>query len=258
MPGDYQVVFGLPAGYLWSKSNTPADDTLDSDAVFASMTDAMAKSQIVTVSDFAPVTDSDPKGLVLTDPSIDAGVWYPYALGDIVWYDLNHSGVQESGELPVAGALIHLLMEDPATPGSFIAALDADGNAVADQTTAADGLYLFDFLLAGNYKVIFTHNQPGYRWTVGNTGLDTVDSDAVFLASTDAVAVSSLINLSPTAANLRPADPIDTTTYAGPLVGGPLKAHFVDPTSDAGIWQPVGVGNYVWYDLNHNGIQDTR
>ena len=256
LPGDYQVVFGLPSGYLWTKPNTPADDTLDSDSVFATLTDATAKSQIVTVSGFAPVTDSDPKGLILTDPSIDAGVWYPYALGDVVWYDLNHNGSQESGELPVAGALIHLLMEDPANAGSFIDATDADGTLVADQTTVADGLYLFDNLLAGNYRVEFTHNQAGYRWTVGNTGLDTVDSDAMFLASTDATSISPLISLGPTAANLRPADPVDSTTYAGPLAGGTLKAHFVDPTNDAGIWQPVGVGNYVWYDLNHNGIQD--
>ncbi len=29
-----------------------------------------------------------------------------------------------------------------------------------------------------------------------------------------------------------------------------------DPTLDAGIYQPSSLGDYVWEDLNANGIQD--
>ncbi len=250
--GNFKVVFTLPAGFEWTKSGTPGDDTLDSDALFLTGTDATSTTGVIFVSADAAVTDTDPNGLDLTDPSIDAGIWLPFAIGDKVWFDLDHNGVQGAADAPVVGATATLLIEDPAAPGSFIPALDADGAAVAADTTDANGYYVFDNLLPGTYIVEFTHNQVGFQWSLTNAGVDdTVDSDAAFLAETDAKSATGPIVIAYSEANVRGTTPSDDTTY-----GTALRASYIDPTNDAGIWMPLAVGDYVWYDLNHNGIQE--
>ena len=77
------------------------------------------------------------------------------SIGDFVFKDTGFDGSQV-GDSGVAGAVISLLMEDPANPGSFIPAVDAHGNPVADITTGADGAYDFDDLIPGNYQVVAT------------------------------------------------------------------------------------------------------
>ena len=58
---------------------------------------------------------------------------------------------------PLAGATVALFAADGTTP-----ALDADGVAVASQTTTATGLYLFTNLAPGQYVVRVTP-PAGYR-----------------------------------------------------------------------------------------------
>ncbi len=249
--GNYKVVFSLPYSFEWTTSNSPGNDTLDSDATYTAPTDATAMSHVAAVFADAPVTDSDLNGMQLTDPSIDAGVWFALSIGDYVWFDLDRDGHQDVGEKPVVGATAHLLMANAA--GTYVTALDADGVVVADDTTDANGLYLFDYLVPGKYQVVFTHNQPGYQWTFADSlqATDATDSDAAFVTTTDATASTGLITLSYSATNVRSATAADDTTY-----GAPLRAAYINPTNDAGIWQPLAVGDYVWYDTNHNGIQD--
>ncbi len=247
--GKFKVVFSLPSGFEWTPAGQGADATLDSNAGYSTTTDATATSGVITVFADAAVGDSDANGLHLTDPSVDAGVWLPFAIGDQVWFDLDHNGAQDPTETPVAGATAHLVMA--VADGSFIAATDADGNPVADATTDANGYYLFDYLLPGVYKVEFTHARSGYEWTSANTAGDALDSDAVYATATDPMAATGPITLSYGAVSVRGTTPADDTTY-----GTAVRASYVDPTNDAGIWVPLGVGNYVWFDANHNGLQD--
>jgi protocatechuate 3,4-dioxygenase beta subunit len=255
--GVYKVVFHLPTGYQWTTSNEPGDDTLDSDGVYTTPQDATSMSGPIAIDPTTSVADSDPAGWDLFDPSIDAGIWVPLALGDKVFLDIDHNGTQDGADTPVAGATVALLMEDPAAAGSFIPATDADGVLVPAQTTGADGLYVFDNLLSGNYKVNFTHNQPGFRWTtleVVTAGPES-DSNAMFAVNTDASAMSAVISLSSTGTNVRAVTAGDSGIYDGPLAGTAIQAEFVNPTIDAGIWMPVAVGNYVWHDLDQDGQQ---
>jgi protocatechuate 3,4-dioxygenase beta subunit len=251
--GTYKVEFTLPDGYRWTKPNVlTLGDTLDSDVTFTNTDDATAMTGTRFVSALAPVTDTDPSmhRRTATDPSFDAGIWYPFALGDIVWYDLDRNGQQDTGEKPVVGAVAHLLMDDGT--GTFIDAKNADGAKVADYTTKANGLYVFDNLLPGKYKVVFTHNQANYLWTAPNAIplVDAIDSDAVFAtANSDATASTGVIDIGVGLGNTRPIMGADATTY------GAIIAAFIDPTNDAGIWTPLAVGNYVWNDVNHDGIQ---
>ena len=96
---------------------------------------------------------------------------------------------------------------------------------LASTTTDSDGLYRFSGLSDGDYRIGFTQPQ-GYLFTVANVGADDArDSDA------DAAGFSHVINLAPDAINL---------------------------TIDAGLFVLAtgSIGDYVWHDLNRNGIQD--
>ena len=58
------------------------------------------------------------------------GCFIPIEIGNFVWLDLDGDGIQDPGELPLAGVTVTLL--------------DASGNVVATTTTDANGEYYFD------------------------------------------------------------------------------------------------------------------
>jgi len=115
--------------------------------------------------------------VTLTEPN-------PPALGKIgnfVWRDLDANGQQDIGEPGVAGVVVTLTLPDGST---------------LTQTTNATGAYCFEDLAAGNYKVTFaiSPNQND-RWTSANSGNDETDSDAVPMAGSPEVAMTSTIAL---------------------------------------------------------------
>ncbi len=64
----------------------------------------------------------------------------PGALGDLVWEDQNQNGVQDNGELGLAGVEV-LLFDD-------------NGNLVGSQITSGSGSYLFNDLEPSAYRVV--------------------------------------------------------------------------------------------------------
>jgi hypothetical protein len=95
---------------------------------------------------------------------------------------------------------------------------------IGTQATGVGGLYLFSGLVAGNYYVKVTP-LAGYSFSPQNQGVnDSVDSDA------------------------------NTTTGAMAVIS--LAAGETDLTWDAGLFQKASIGNYVWRDLDADGIQD--
>lgn len=134
------------------------------------------------------------------------------SIGDFVWYDQDHDGLQDAGEPGIGGVTLNLL--------------DATSlNLLAMTTTDANGAYHFTGLCAGNYVVAVdaTTLPPGFTPTTSNVGgNDTIDSDG-----------------SPVAVSL----PTDNTS---------------NQTIDFGYQSPCTgtMGNFVWNDLNGNGLQD--
>ena len=138
------------------------------------------------------------------------------SIGDRVWNDLNNNGIQDPGEPGIAGVTVTLYAANGTT-------------VIATTTTDALGNYLFTNLDAGSYVVGFSGLSAGYVFATKDAGADdSKDSDAD--AGTGKTAP---ITLAPGEINL---------------------------TIDAGVRNTnatlSSLGNFVWYDLNNNGIQD--
>ncbi|MDJ0843839.1 MAG: SdrD B-like domain-containing protein [Crocosphaera sp.] len=171
-----------------------------------------------------PTNDSD--GLISdvvtlnpgeNDPTIDAGFYNTAGLGDFVFEDSNGNGIQDAGENGVAGVEVKLQNPD----GSAV--LDENGNPITT-TTDVNGEYAFTGLIPGEYKVMFVAPE-GFEFTEPNVGDDdTVDSDA---------------------------DPENGMTQTIVLESGDFNG-----TLDAGLIQRGGLGDFVFYDINQNGLQD--
>ena len=102
-----------------------------------------------------------------------------------------------------------------------------DGTYIKEMLTDDNGYYLFDKLVPGDYYVKFIIPN-GWEFTFRDMGADNIDSDAH--RATEALPVGQTIK---------------TTLDPGEN----------DLTWDAGV-DPVGIGDYVWWDVNRNGTQD--
>jgi len=152
----------------------------------------------------------------VNDTCHDTGL-YPFArIGDFVWSDTNANGIQNVGEPGLGGLRVDLLN------GTTFAQIN-------QTTTNANGNYIFQFLNPGQYRVRF-YCPAGYVFTSYHTGANAaIDSDANFILPNDSSAISGLITLPTGAADL---------------------------TWDAGCYQLSSIGDFVWIDLNGNGLQD--
>ena len=114
---------------------------------------------------------------------------------------------------------------EPGVPGVITILKDGSGNVVGRDTTDANGNYLFDNLTPGTYTVTFINLPTDYIFSPKDQGTnDAVDSDA---------------------------DPTTGTSPAVTVAPGETNI-----TIDAGIHIPkASLGNYVWDDLNKDGIQ---
>ncbi|WP_164689784.1 SdrD B-like domain-containing protein [Herpetosiphon llansteffanensis] len=179
-----------------------------------STTGVIASQAITLNAGSEPANDGDTSAN--SNLSLDFGVFALASIGDFVWYDTNGNGLQDGIGGGVSGVTVTLY-----TPGPDNLPCTADDVFVASQTTSASGAYDFDYLQAGNYVIQFSDLPAGYVFTQANVGADdTIDSDA------NAAGCTGIISLV-------------------------LSEH--NETVDAGIYQPLAVGNYVWNDANNNG-----
>ena len=134
------------------------------------------------------------------------------SLGDYVWFDANHDGIQDAEEDGIQGVPVSLYACEGTTP-------------LATTTTDADGYYHFTNLVAGDYYVKFTL-MLNHVFSPKDQGVaDALDSDA------------------------------DIAT--GKTVCTTLTPGENDLTWDAGMYIPYAeLGDRVWFDANHDGIQD--
>ena len=110
----------------------------------------------------ADVTIAEATGSVI---DVNFGFVKPASVGDYTWMDVNRDGLQDSDEPALPGVTVTLMRAD----GSAVT--DASGNPVAAVTTDANGKYVFENLLPGDYKVSF-QAPAGYEATTSDAGDD--------------------------------------------------------------------------------------
>ncbi len=162
IPGRYYVRFIAPSGYIFTSQNQGSDDEFDSDASANGSTELT-----LFVAGYCDL--SWDAGLVTAPPS-------PSCLGDRVWFDANHNGIEDVDETGVENVTVKLI--------------DANNSALLDTTVTDEyGNYKFDYLSAGAYKVMFVL-PSGYEFTLQDQGNDDeLDSDA------DNTGITGVINL---------------------------------------------------------------
>jgi len=205
-PGAYQVRVSAPTSNVLTVADAGGNDNVDSDAVRDTPTTGKLTARTITSN--STVTD------------LDAGVYVPASIGNLVWVDADGDGIQDAGEAGLAGATVTLLNGSNAAVTT-----DARGAAVSARTTASDGAYSFGDLAPGTYKVQ-VGLPAGYLHTTVGAGSDgNVDSD------------------------------VDATTHRS--AGSTLTSGAAFDMIDAGAYRSVTVGNRVWEDTDADGVQDS-
>ena len=147
-----------------------------------------------------------------------AAAAFPANIGNRVWLDANGNGVQDAEEVGVAGVTVDLVTADRAV-------------LVDSTTTNASGSYTLVGEVPGAYRIRI-HVPAGYAITRQNVGADEqTDSDVASHGG-----------------DYRYSDPF------------PLASNVISTVIyDAGLVQATStwdIGNFVWRDLNANGVQD--
>ena len=148
------------------------------------------------------------------------------SVGDYVWEDVNKDGLQDGTDKPIEGVTLTISRSDGAPVNN------ADGSARAELTTKTDasGKYVFD-----NLQVL-----PAGTHYVVSVSADTVPAGLV--ATKDGAGDRA----------------VDSSAQAGKAESTDLTEDGAsDMTLDFGYVRPaVSVGDYVWEDVNKDGLQD--
>lgn len=220
-PGTYVISFTTPTGLQPSPSNQGSNDALDSDPVNGSVTVSLAAN----VSDF----------------TIDAGFYNPafvniLKLGNFVWNDFDGDGRKDSNEPGIGNITVNIYR-------------DADGDNINDTdfpfaTTSSNtqGFYSFSNLAPGRY-IISIPIIPGFTISPNSSTQATspfpdnnVDNDNNGVKLMGGLVFSNAITLT--------------------IGGEPSDAGNTNNTLDMALCGIAFIGDFVWNDLNGNGIQD--
>lgn len=164
-------------------------------------------------------------------PSCDEKGPETASVGDFVFLDKNRNGIQDPGEAGVPGIKVELY--------------SSEGNLITYATTDADGRYLFDNLVAGDYRIVFTR-PDGFAFTTQDAGDAEVDSDAhVVTGRTDVFTVASGTHRRDIDAGLVAASASVTIVKNGVVDPGTQDPWaFCDPFGPAHVFNALIFGNF--------------
>ena len=183
------------------------------------------------------------------------------SLGDMIWEDTNNNGVIDGSEAGICGVTVNLY-EDTNSDGKYTVA--AEGTTPDATTTTACagtvGAYSFNGLTPGDYIVVIPQDQfesaaalDGYVSSTGTNGSATGSYEPSPDPDND-------INDDDNGYHI---DGVGVATCAVTLTvdGEPTNDGDTDNDTnlsvDFGFFQQAKLGNFVWNDVNSNGVQDT-
>jgi choice-of-anchor A domain-containing protein len=149
------------------------------------------------------------------------------SLGELLWIDANGNGIKDASETGYSGATVKLYRDNN---GDNI----PDAAAVATTTTNTSGIYNFNNLPAGKYIVGVT--IPSGYMASSTTGTSATPDNDIETDNNGVTVVSSELR----------------SNYIT-LTSSNFTLNFAIRTTGTGAGS---IGNYVWNDLNLNGLQD--
>ncbi len=216
---------GPLAGLVATRFGAGANNAINSKGVTVSSTDVRA-----TVNTGGPG---------MNNHTFDIGFVTPVALGDLVFNDANNDGILDNGETGVPNVTVNLL--------------DQNGNLLRTTTTDGNGNYLFTGLAPNTYQVQIVP-PAGFVTSTGINGSATgpfepgvsgfQNNQDHGTAQPDGTIRAVQVTIGPVGSPLNPDS----------IPGGTNNANL---RQDFGIFQTLGIGNFIWNDLNNNGKVDT-
>ncbi len=141
------------------------------------------------------------------------------SVGDWVWEDMDGDGIQDAGEPGLSGVTVRLIL-----PGPDGVRGTPDDSVVMTTTTDTSGYHLFSNPAPEKYYIRFTA-PSGYFFTLQDQDTnDALDNDANQNGLTEIFGLSAVQD---------------------------------DLTRDGGLYRPASIGNYVWEDMDGDGLQTT-
>lgn len=207
-PAQVRIRVIPPAGHQFSR-NDATDDDLDSD-VYGFGVDYGFSDVFAVSCCFSPVLQQHDVGLILPVN--------PATIGNFVWNDDDGNGLQDPGELGIAGVTVQLW------DAAKLTLLDTD-------VTDGSGSYTVSAQSPGGFRIRVIP-PPGYVHTLTDAGVDDLDDSDVD-STTSSAGFSAPFWLA--------ASTSSTTTRDAGLV-------------DASVTSTVG--NYAWFDADFDGVQD--
>ena len=232
-PGEYRVQFGPPGVHTFTAENQGADDTVDSD--------------VQTAGNFTGFTELITLGENERQLDWDAGVIPPLrvvehipltnrtgtsSIGDFVWDDVNTNGIQDDGEPGMPDVHVELVR--------MVSKYEFER---ANTTTDADGRYLFENLTNGTYFVQFTPPE-GVNVTQHDAGGDDARDSDIYPLSGTSVWTTPPITLAENESQL---------DWDAGMIPALRVVEHIPLTNRTGT---SSIGDFVWDDVNTNGIQD--
>lgn len=190
----------------------------------------------------------------------------PLQIGNRVWYDYNHDGFQDADEDPVVGITVRLYDSSQNLVGTAITNAKGEYYFTSSNTEAANGGPTLDEFGGGltadtTYNIVLDNpddcavGKPLEGWilTLNDQTATGSTPERDNLIDSDATAVGATWC----------GDKAATVPVTAMSVGG------VNHSYDIGFWkeggQPtaaavikVSVGDYVWWDMDRDGIQDSK
>ena len=209
--------------------------------------------------------------------TIDFGVYPPLmSIGNRIFKDYDNNRILDGADVGVNGVVVNLFMDSnqDGIPDSGI------NNPIATTTTADGGYYIFDGLMAGFYLVQVDENNFRTIGTGGNGILlnyyssQDKDGSNTYVRPVDGDLVDSIDNGIDTPFNLGNNPNLQAAGIFSPTIelvpssewalepdlgpagdGEPnIQASNSDLTVDFGFYQPMSIGNHVWFDTNEDGL----
>jgi LPXTG-motif cell wall-anchored protein len=155
------------------------------------------------------------------DLTIDLGLIAKGSIGNYVWLDRNRDGLQDSEEMGINGIEVVLFKMISGVRTEITRTTTAN-----HPTASTSGYYHFDHLTGGDYYVQFLVPSSYDKTTVEVGPDEEIDSNF-----TDGTGMTNVITIGP--------------------------GNWDNPTIDLGLQGKGKIGDYVWFDTNDDGIQDS-